>query len=35
MLFDGVDRAPAHSYRLNIGFTHDDPEKPILGVPHG
>jgi dihydroxy-acid dehydratase len=33
-LYDGVSRASARSYLLNIGFTHEDLEKPIIGVAH-
>src|SRR5439155_15194985 len=33
-LFDGLSRASARSYLLNIGFTHEDLEKPIVGVNH-
>jgi dihydroxy-acid dehydratase len=33
-LYDGLSRAAARSYLLNIGFSHDDLEKPIVGVNH-
>lgn len=33
-LYEGIDRAPARSYLLNIGYTHADLEKPIIGVAH-
>ncbi|MBO0702753.1 MAG: dihydroxy-acid dehydratase, partial [Candidatus Dormibacteraeota bacterium] len=33
-LFSGVARASARSYLLNIGFTHEDLQKPIVGVNH-
>jgi dihydroxy-acid dehydratase len=33
-LYDGTSRASARSYLLNIGFTHADLEKPIVGVTH-
>jgi dihydroxy-acid dehydratase len=33
-LYDGLSRASARSYLLNIGFTHEDLEKPIVGVNH-
>lgn len=33
-LYDGLSRAAARSYLLNIGFTHEDLEKPIVGVNH-
>ncbi len=33
-LFSGVARASARSYLLNIGFTHEDLRKPIVGVNH-
>ena len=33
-LYDGTSRASARSYLLNIGFSHDDLEKPIVGVAH-
>ena len=33
-LYDGLSRASARSYLLNIGFTHEDLEKPIIGVNH-
>ncbi|HKF78796.1 MAG TPA: dihydroxy-acid dehydratase [Candidatus Dormibacteraeota bacterium] len=33
-LYDGLARAPARSYLLNIGFTHEDLQKPIVGVNH-
>jgi dihydroxy-acid dehydratase len=29
-----MDRAAARSYLLNIGFTHDDLERPVVGVAH-
>ena len=34
VLYDGLTRASARSYLLNIGFTHEDLEKPIIGVNH-
>jgi dihydroxy-acid dehydratase len=33
-LYDGLSRAAARSYLLNIGFTHADLERPIVGVNH-
>src|SRR2546423_8898692 len=33
-LYDGVPRAAARSFLLNIGYTHADLEKPILGIAH-
>ncbi len=33
-LYDGLSRAGARSYLLNIGFSHGDLEKPIVGVNH-
>jgi dihydroxy-acid dehydratase len=33
-LYEGYNRAGARSFLLNIGFTHEDLEKPIVGVPH-
>jgi dihydroxy-acid dehydratase len=33
-LYDGMERASARSYLLNIGFSHADLEKPIVGVTH-
>ncbi len=33
-LYEGYDRAGARSFLLNIGFTHDDLAKPIVGVAH-
>ena len=33
-VFDGLARASARSYLLNIGFSHEDLEKPIIGVNH-
>ena len=33
-LYDGLSRAAARSYLLNIGFSHQDLEKPIVGVNH-
>jgi dihydroxy-acid dehydratase len=33
-LYDGTSRASARSYLLNIGFSHADLEKPIVGVAH-
>src|SRR2546421_4480134 len=33
-LFDGLSRASARSYLLNIGFSRDDLEKPMIGVNH-
>src|SRR6266516_6185554 len=32
VLYEGVGRAAARSYLLNIGFTHADLERPIIGV---
>src|ERR1700694_2673050 len=29
-----MDRAAARSYLLNIGFTHADLERPVVGVAH-
>jgi dihydroxy-acid dehydratase len=33
-LYDGMERASARSYLLNIGFSHEDLAKPIVGVAH-
>jgi dihydroxy-acid dehydratase len=33
-LYEGVSRASARSYLLNIGFSHEDLERPIVGVNH-
>jgi len=33
-LYDGVARAAARSFLLNIGYSHEDLEKPIVGVAH-
>ena len=33
-LYSGVARASARSYLLNIGFTREDLQKPIVGVNH-
>ena len=33
-LYDGMERASARSYLLNIGFSHEDLEKPVVGVAH-
>src|SRR5579875_1222664 len=33
-LYEGISRASARSYLLNIGFSHEDLEKPIVGVNH-
>jgi dihydroxy-acid dehydratase len=33
-LYDGMERASARSYLLNIGFSHEDLEKPVIGVAH-
>jgi dihydroxy-acid dehydratase len=33
-LYEGLSRASARSYLLNIGFTHEDLERPIVGVNH-
>jgi dihydroxy-acid dehydratase len=33
-LFDGLSRAAARSYLLNIGFSHEDLQRPIVGVNH-
>jgi dihydroxy-acid dehydratase len=33
-LYEGRSRAAARSYLLNIGFSHEDLEKPIVGVAH-
>jgi len=32
--FDGFGRAPARSYLLGIGYSHEDLERPIVGVGH-
>jgi dihydroxy-acid dehydratase len=34
ILYDGLSRAAARSYLLNVGFTHEDLERPIVGVNH-
>ena len=34
MLYDGDSRAGARSFLLNVGFTHEDLAKPIVGVMH-
>ncbi len=34
ILYEGLPRAAARSFLLNIGFTHDDLERPIVGVNH-
>lgn len=33
-LYSGVARASARSYLLNIGFTQEDLQKPVVGVTH-
>jgi dihydroxy-acid dehydratase len=33
-LYDGLSRSAARSYLLNIGFSHGDLERPIVGVNH-
>ncbi|HZV51256.1 MAG TPA: dihydroxy-acid dehydratase [Candidatus Dormibacteraeota bacterium] len=33
-LYEGLSRASARSYLLNIGFSHEDLERPIVGVNH-
>src|ERR1700716_3293741 len=33
-LYDGLSRAAARSYLLNIGFSHEDLQKPIVAVNH-
>jgi dihydroxy-acid dehydratase len=33
-LFAGAERAPARSYLLNIGFSREDLDRPIVGVCH-
>jgi dihydroxy-acid dehydratase len=33
-LYDGLSRASARSYLLNIGFSQEDLQKPIVGVNH-
>ena len=33
-LYDGLPRASARSYLLNIGFSHADLQRPIVGVNH-
>ena len=33
-LYDGVPRAAARSFLLNIGYSHDDLQKPVVGVAH-
>lgn len=33
-LYDGISRAAARSFLLGIGYTHQDLEKPIVGVAH-
>ena len=33
-LYEGRARAGARSFLLNLGFTHEDLEKPIIGVAH-
>src|SRR5215470_9693944 len=33
-LYDGLSRAAARSYLLNIGFSHADLGRPIVGVNH-
>jgi len=33
-LYDGLSRASARSYLLNIGFSREDLQKPIVGVNH-
>jgi len=34
ILYDGLSRASARSYLLNIGFSHEELQKPIVGVNH-
>ncbi len=33
-LYDGYDRAAARSFLLNIGYSQEDLQKPIVGVAH-
>jgi dihydroxy-acid dehydratase len=33
-LYDGYDRAAARSFLLNIGYSHEDLQKPVVGVAH-
>jgi dihydroxy-acid dehydratase len=33
-LYEGYERAAARSFLLNIGYSHDDLAKPIVGVAH-
>lgn len=33
-LYDGTSRAAARSFLLGIGYSHEDLEKPIVGVAH-
>ena len=33
-LYDGTSRAAARSFLLGIGYTHEDLQKPIIGVAH-
>jgi len=33
-LYDGTSRAAARSFLLGIGYTHEDLEKPMVGVAH-
>jgi dihydroxy-acid dehydratase len=34
VLYDGPARASARSFLLNLGFSHEDLQKPIVGVNH-
>jgi dihydroxy-acid dehydratase len=34
VLYEGVERAAARSYLLNIGFSPDDLRQPVVGVVH-
>jgi dihydroxy-acid dehydratase len=34
VLYEGVERAAARSYLLNIGFSADDLRRPVVGVVH-
>ncbi len=33
-LYDGYDRAAARSFLLNIGYSQEDLQKPVVGVAH-
>lgn len=33
-LYDGIDRAGARSFLLNIGFSREDLKQPVVGVAH-